>query len=285
MDDVASTQGLGGAASDATLPYLAFFDERDGEADFDRHTLARREELFTALARDPVRSRVRLDRAVYLRNLARRRPERGLDPRMLWVLATAKANQAERFGVGLAELYGQTHAESDAASVHVTLQEFYHTRILADVVAVFGLPVRAQAPPLPARLVISAILGVPEAWRLPLAGSSEMVGCLLFRALRDRGLELFADEPAVTARIRLLYDQILADEISHVGLITARLGRTGRAAMRGLYRLMGHRLATAMPEMVRLFGRAELVRRFRAPFRLDELTAEYPQLAFATATP
>src|SRR5438128_1492954 len=45
--------------ADAALPYLAFFVERDGEADFDRRTLARREELLAALARDPVRSSAR----------------------------------------------------------------------------------------------------------------------------------------------------------------------------------------------------------------------------------
>ncbi len=38
-------------------------------------------------------------------------------------------------------------------------------------------------------------------------GASEMVGCVLFRAMRDKGVELFADEPAVAERIRLLYNE------------------------------------------------------------------------------
>src|SRR3989442_435518 len=88
-----------------------------------------------------VRQRRPSDGEVSLGILARRRPEGDLDARMLWLLASAKANQAERFGVGLAELYGRTTSDSHPVRVHVQLQETYHTRILADVVAIFGLPV------------------------------------------------------------------------------------------------------------------------------------------------
>jgi hypothetical protein len=106
-----------------------------------------------------------------------------------------------------------------------------------------------------------------------------MAGCVIFRALRDRGTALFADEPAVAERIRLLYDEILADEVSHVGFIASLLGQPGRALMRGLYRAAGCRLALQMPELVRLFGREELRRRFHAPFVLDAMVAEFPHLA------
>jgi len=263
--------------------YRAFLAARDGEADFRRRTLARREALFERLARDPVRSRLRLDRETYLRNVARRRPEPGLDDRMLWVIATAKANQAERFGVGLAELYGRVHAESDPVRVHVTLQELYHTRILADAVALFDLPVHAQAPAFAARAIVGLIVHTSERWHLPLTGCAEMAGCVIFRALRDAGVRLFADEPAVAARIRLLYDEILADEIGHVGYIAAQLGPRKRALMRALYRALGVRLAGQMPEMVAVLGRAELARRFRAPFRVEAMAAELPGLAFAAA--
>jgi hypothetical protein len=99
--------------------YLAFLAERDGEPDLLRRTLSRREAFFDRLAREPVRAAVTIDRGTYLRNLARRRPEADLDDRMLWLLATAKANQAERFGVGLAELYGRVTGDSDPVRVHI----------------------------------------------------------------------------------------------------------------------------------------------------------------------
>lgn len=125
------------------------------------------------------------------------------------------------------------------------------------------------------------LVAAPEDSLLPLTGFGEMVGCTLFRALRDRGVELFAAEPTVAARIRLLYDEILADELCHVGFIAERLGATGRALMRGLYRLGALHLAAQMPEIVQLFGRAELGRRFREPFRLGDMVAEFPARAFA----
>ena len=53
--------------------------------------------------------------------------------------------------------------------------------------------------------------------------------------------------------------------------------------MRGLYRLLGHRLATQLPELVALFGRRELARRFGAEFRLDQMAAELPGRAYAAA--
>ncbi len=263
--------------------YLAFLAGRDGRPDLLRHTLARREAFFERLAREPLVPSYRPDRETFLRNLARHRPEHGLDPRMLWLLATAKANQAERFGVGLGELYGKLDPEN-AVRLHIALQEHYHTRILADVASIFGLPVHPRPPRFFARTLVKILVATPERWNLPLTGAAEMAGCVIFRALRDRGVALFADEPAVAARIRLLYDEILADEIGHVGYIAAVLGPTGRAVMRRLYRMLGQRLARQFPELVVLLGRRELARRFDEAFRLDAMAAELPGRAYAAAS-
>jgi hypothetical protein len=263
--------------------YLAFLVGRDGEPDLLRHTLSRREAFLERLARDPLRSRLRLDRDTFARNLARRRPERGLDERMLWLLATAKANQAERFGVGLGELYGLVDP-SDPLKMRIGLQEHYHTRLLADVVGIFGLPVRMYPPTLPVRAVIRLLVGIPERCGQPLAGAAEIAGCIIFRLLRDRGSALFAGEPDVADRIRLLYDEIIADEIGHVGHIASLLGPAGRSTMRRLFRLLGLRLACQLPELVALYGRAALTGAFAAEFRLDALAAELPGRAYAAAT-
>src|SRR5262245_28787581 len=262
--------------------YRAFLVTRDGRPDLLRHTLSGREAFFDRLARERPLARYHPDRETFARNLARRRPEPGLDERMLWLLATAKANQAERFGVGLAELYGKVNP-GDPVRVHIALQEHYHTRILADVVETFGLEVLPRPPRLVARALVKVLVATPERWNLPLAGAGEMAGCVIFRALRDRGVSLFADEPAVAARIRLLYDEILGDEIGHVGYIAAVLGPGGRRVMRALYRLLGFRLAAQLPEMVALLGRRELARCFAAEFRLDAMAEEVPGRAHAAA--
>jgi hypothetical protein len=271
---------LAGVGLDA---YRRFLARRDGLPNLERHTLSRREALFAALDAAPVRSCRAIDRDAYRRNLVRRRPERGLDAPLLWLLASAKANQAERFGVGLAELYGRVPAcDEDPVRVHMHLQETYHTRILCDAVALFGLHVQPNRPPLCTRALIKLIVLLPPQWTLPLVGCSEMIGCVIFRALRDRGLALFADEPAVAERIRVLYDEILADELSHVGFVAAHLGPRGRRLMCWLYRHTATGMVAQMPELGALFGRGELRRRFRS-FRLATMVAEFPDTAYAAA--
>jgi len=263
--------------------YRAFLAARDGSADLTRHTLSHREARFAALEGAPLRSQASIDRDAYRRNLARRRIEPGLPPRLLWLLATAKSNQAERFGVGFAELYGRVPAvDDDPVRVHLHLQETYHTRVLADAVGLFGLAVHTGPPPFWVRALIESMVLLPPGWTLPMVGCSEMVGCVIFRALRDRGVALFAEEPAIAERLRSLYDEILADELSHVGFVAAQLGPRGRALMRRLFRWTGLRMVGQMPELRALFGRAELARRFR-DFRLDAMAAEFPTTAYAAA--
>lgn len=129
--------------------YRAFLLRTEGAADPVRLRLARREAYFEELEAERPRARYRPDRDVFRRNMYRRRPEDSLDARMLWLLATAKMNQSERFGVGLGELYGrgQRHFESQPERLYVQLQEHYHTRILADVISMFELPFPIVPPP------------------------------------------------------------------------------------------------------------------------------------------
>ncbi len=271
-------------ASAGILGYRRFLRGRDGEPDLYRDTLSRREEFFHRIQTEVVRSKRRFDRDTFLRNVVRKRPEPGLDEHMLWLLATAKANQSERFGVELGRLYGRGPSEDDDPEhLHVLLQESYHTRILADVVALFGLPVPHHPPPFGVRSFIKLMVfnPFPDRFMLPVVGMSEMMGCVLFKLLRDRGVELFADEPEVAARLRLLYDEILADEICHVGLVNARLGGFGRQVTRHLYRLAASVVPRMMgPECVTILGTERIARAAR-DFDLLELAAEFPETAYA----
>jgi hypothetical protein len=263
--------------------YERFLAARDGTPDLLRHTLSRREALFQSLAEPPIESAYRPDRAQFLTNFRRSRPEAGLDRRLLWLLATAKSNQAERFAVGLAELFGRMQVGDDErVLLHIHLQETYHTRILADVVALFGLPVPVRPPARFVRALIYGLVFAPPRWHLPLTGASEMAGCVIFRALRDRGVELFAGEPEVVGRMRTLFDEILGDEVAHVGYIASKLGPGGRKLMRRLYANFSPRLVRQMAELDLLYTRAEWSRRL-AGFDIDEFIADCPDTAYAAA--
>jgi hypothetical protein len=264
--------------------YRTFLLRRDGAAHLAARRLDERERFFQSLAAEPLRGAAPIEAAAFVRNLARGRPERHLDARTLWLLATAQANRAERYAVSL-EQRRQRIAPDDVIRVHVALQEHYHTRLLAEVVAMFGLPLGDDDPPRFVRAIVHAVVSTPERLALPLVGASELAGCAVFKMLRDRGVELFADQPAVAGRIRRLYDEILADEIGHVGYVAARLGRGGRRVMRTLFGALGPQMVRGLPEMRLLFDAAVMKTACRDALNLHGLAATVPDLAYVAAVP
>lgn len=99
---------------DGVPGYREFLIRTEGAADPVRRQLARREQLFAELSSHP-RPLYAADPEAFVRNLRAPRPEPGLDRRMLWLLATAKLNQSERFGIGLGEVYARTRTSSIAS--------------------------------------------------------------------------------------------------------------------------------------------------------------------------
>jgi hypothetical protein len=226
--------------------YRNYLARRDGDADLLHRRLASREEFFESLEADPLRSALPIDREVFLRNLRRRRPEPGLDHRMLFLLATAKLNQAERFGVDLGDTYGRIGGADEAPErLYLALEEHYHTRLLAYALDIFGLPFQVVVPPFVMRQFVKMEVFLPERLGIAFVGAAEMAGCIMFDELRRVGVELFADEPDVAARIGRLYSEILTDEVGHVGYCAARCSTAERAMMR---RLPTFRTAVRAPD-------------------------------------
>src|SRR5262245_42145003 len=257
--------------------YRTYLEKRDGDADLLNRRLASRDEFFKGLEADPARSTHGIDRRVFMRNLRRRRPEPGVDRQMLFLLATAKLNQAERFGVGLGETYGFNSGEDTPPErVYMELEEHYHTRLLAYVLDMFGLPFQVVPPPFVMRQFVKIAVFVPERFGYPFVGAAEMAGCILFDELRRVGAELFADEPDVAARIERLYCEILTDELGHVGYCAARCTPVERAMMRWLYPRFGRLFARQTAEISLLTDPKELHARLDQPFDVDGLAVGLP---------
>ena len=266
--------------------YREYLAQRDGDADLLNRRLASREEFFAELEADPIRSSHGMDRNVFARNLRRRVPEQGVDPRMLFLLATAKLNQAERFGVGLGETYGNNSGDDvPPERVYMELEEHYHTRLLAYVLDIFSLPFQVVAPPLVMRQFVKTAVFLPERMGFLFVGASEMAGCIMFHELRRIGVELFADEPDVAARIDRLYSEILTDEVGHVGYCAARCTAAERAIMRRLYPRIGRLFARQTFEISLLTDRAELHALLDRPFDVEELTAGLSNETFLAGRP
>jgi hypothetical protein len=266
--------------------YRDYLARRDGDADLLNRRLASREEFFAGLEADPVRSKHHIDRKAFARNMRRRRPEPGVDRRMLFLLATAKLNQAERFGVGLGETYGNNSGDDvPPERVYMELEEHYHTRLLAYVLDVFGLPFQVVAPPLVMRQFVKTAVFMPERVSFMFVGAAEMAGCIMFHQLRRIGVELFADEPEVAARIERLYSEILTDEVGHVGYCAARCTPAERAIMRRLYPRIGRLFARQTFEISLLTDRQELHALLDRPFDVDALSAGLSNETFLAAHP
>jgi hypothetical protein len=266
--------------------YREYLAHRDGDADLLHRRLANREEFFASLEADPVRSDRPIDRQVFLRNLRRRRPEPGLPREMLFLLATAKLNQAERFGVDLGDTYGRIGGEDKPPEgVYLALEEHYHTRLLAYVLDVFGLPFHVVVPPFVMRQFVKMEVFLPERFGFPFVGAAEMAGCIMFDELRRVGVELFADEPEVAARIDRLYAEILTDELGHVGYCAARCSPAERALMRWLYPLFGRLFARQTAEIRLLTDPGTLHARLDAPFDVEGLAAGVSNETFVAARP
>lgn len=266
--------------------YRDYLVRRDGDADLLNRRLASREEFFSSLEANPIRSAHTVDRTAFERNLRRRKPEPGLDPRMLFLLATAKLNQAERFGVGLGETYGHNSGDDvPPERVYMELEEHYHTRLLAYVLDIFDLPFQVVAPPFVMRQFVKTAVFIPERLGFMFVGASEMAGCIMFHELRRIGVELFADEPEVAARIEKLYSEILTDEVGHVGYCAARCTSAERAIMRRLYPRIGRLIARQTYEVSLLTDRDELHALLDRPFDVDELSKGLTNEWFLAARP
>ncbi len=266
--------------------YREFLARRDGEADLLNRRLENREQFFGELEANPVRSAHPADRSTFLRNLRRRRPEPGLDRKMLFLLATAKLNQAERFGVGLGETYGRNSDENlPPENVYLELEEHYHTRLLAYALDVFDLTFQVVPPPFLMRQFVKAGVIIPERLSFLFVGAAEMAGCIMFDELRRVGVQLFADEPEVAERIELLYSEILTDEIGHVGYCASRCSPAERAVMRRIYPLIGRFFARQTAEISLLIDPKALHARLDRPFNVEDLTAELTNETYLVTHP
>ena len=266
--------------------YREYLAQRNGQPDLLNRRLARREVFFAEIEANPLRSRRAIDADAFERGMRSRRPAKDVTPELAFVLATAKLNQAERFGVGLGETYGKNSAgDTLPERVHMELEEHYHTRLLAYVLDIFGLPFRVTPPPFVMRQFVKLAVFIPERRSFAFVGASEMAGCAMFDLLGQAGAALFADEPEVADRIRLLYGEILTDEIGHVGYCAARCSAAGRSIMRLLYRPIARLFARQTPEILRVVSRDALNQRLGRPFDFADFEDRLASSPFVAARP
>jgi hypothetical protein len=258
--------------------YLAYLRARDGVPDVAARRFDVREQFFAQIDGSPQRwvGPPPVDQAVFDRNHALAHPEEGLDAATLWALATAKTNRAERFGVELSlEHQHETADALDDPHTYIQIEEFYHTRILQDALATIGLDMEVAPPPSTTRLLVRAMVHLPEDLSNIAVLCGEIVGVTLFSLLLEKARELFAGQPAALERLETLFGQILVDEVGHVHYLRSRMSQAQLAVARPLLPVIAHSILTDIPELGLLFGREEILRRATAA-DVDHAAAAYP---------
>jgi predicted TIM-barrel fold metal-dependent hydrolase len=249
--------------------YQSHLEARNGALDLPSRTLSRRERYFAELELRPVSWRGEIDReGFFARFHGTGTPP--IDPRTLWLVAIAKANEGESYGVEqeLKRLIARGSAGMDARMLHVFLEEQYHSRILVEACRTCGLDVKFQRPSWQSRWFIAAIYYLPERMRWTLILSGEVLGTTIFKLLLDH-CHLFAEEPAVEQRLHSLLSEIWHDEALHVAYLRALLGPLALRTARRLLPLVVRNVMAEVPQLVELgCDQAELMARMHRGLEL-----------------
>ena len=252
--------------------FLAFSINRDGEPNFDRRTLAKREARaaersreWLAIHREPPVSQSEFE------SLLTDKRSTPSSPLVAWLVDVARANEGEAWGVDY--LLGRTAERSQSDPEWkptprdvADLQETYHTRTLADIVGLFGdLRFRISQPDPVVAALVKAISIVPGPVRSVLLVTGEIVGAVAFLDLSNQGALLLEDESADLRRaVQELLDSILTDEIGHITSLLASMNSVQMRAVRCLIPIVGRGVALSYGRNVaeETARRRELLKQF-----------------------
>lgn len=220
--------------------FVAFALRRDGAPDLRTRSLAHREAFFAGLRTMPAPrwDGPPLDPAEFARWHRGTRPLGEAPPLIGWLVKVARANEGEGWGVdylldrggfdGLGA--GGTLQPRDFAD----LEETYHTRIMREIVGLFGLDYALRTPPRVIQQSVKLMAHLPRQASYMLLLAGELMGTVAFAQLARQGEALLADHPAVAARVRELLDEILVDEVGHVTFLLGSMRGWQLAVIRRL---------------------------------------------------
>jgi len=256
---------LGREARDRHLDaYRSYLEVRNGAIDLAERRLSRREIFLKALRANPVVARNACDRAGFLDHMTGD-GSAPIDEATSWLVAVAKANEGEAYGVDLElrrfdrdeRFLRDRRALLDAANgvdtlqLYVFLEELYHSRILGEVSRTCGCELPVRPPRWRIRTLSRVIYHMPDRVRWTVILCAEVVGATAFKLFLDR-CELFSHEPEVEARLRSLLNEIWRDELLHVAMLRARLGPVAIWIARLLFPFVVRSLVRDVPELLAL---------------------------------
>lgn len=246
--------------------YLEYLSDRDGSLDVERRRLSRRERWLRELDAKPVEWVGPIDLDGFYEHL-RETGGPDIDRRTVWLVATAKANLGESYGVDveLSRFFREPEraASADPLYLYLMLEEHYHTRILASLCRTCGIEPETRLPARVQRAMIHLMMYLPERVRWVPILAGEVLGSEVFKLLRE-GADMFEEQPEVAERLRSLLNEVWIDEVFHVAYLRAKIGRWGLRAARLLLPIVAWSVMRDVPQLHRLgWTRKSVLERIR----------------------
>lgn len=258
--------------------YLEHLRRRNGEPDRAHRRFSVREAFFKEIDEHPVRRTGPpvVDQAAFDRYQALHHPAAGLDAAMLWALAVAKSNRSERYGVEYGLEHSQRGLNTSDPMAYIEIEEFYHTRILEDVVHTLGVDMKMMDPHPLTAFFVRLMVVLPEPLANVLIFCGELAGVAVFRLLLEKARELFADQPEPLRRMETLFRQIIVDEVGHVHNVRSLLGPLRLRFAKLILPAFTYYFLSDIPELTLLFGRERLMSTILAG-EVDKAAQDYPE--------
>ena len=202
--------------------FIAFALERDGDPDVRGRTLARREAFFRSFAEQPMSDweGPPVDPDAFARWHRGTESLAGAPPLVAWLVKVARANEGEGWGVDYLLDRGGFDGLGSGGRLQprdfADLEETYHTRIMREVVRLFGVDYELRTPPWVLQQSVKLMARLPRQASYMLLLAGELMGTVAFAHMARSGEALLAGHPAVCNRVRDLLDEILIDEVGHV---------------------------------------------------------------------
>jgi hypothetical protein len=231
--------------------YAAFLAERDGEPDFERRTLAKREAAAASFEATPLRYDGPFAAALFEDQHRRYDGRRPTSAEVALLLIFAKINANEAYGVDRVTRKARPDGDDLRAHIErlVLLEEVYHTRLLLSATGIFG--VRVTEPALPTavtRAIVAGIADLPEIAARPITLAGEIMGILTFHRLIGGVRRVLGAHPEVRDALEERVTEVLIDELGHMSFNRLLAGPGAFSALRPLVALFALGTRGALPE-------------------------------------
>jgi hypothetical protein len=247
--------------------YWAYSVGHDGEILQDQKDLVKKRDTLAGFQAHPVQSRRPLaDPARFYRNhVIMQDDPRTLDRKTLLLTFLYKFARHEYVGISAAWDTTERMTPSTSTIAKIGLyhlcEEFSHMRLFQEIFRTFHLDTVDWVP---LGKWMSRLYRVfplfPEAVLAPPAFVSELMGLTVYQHLDGVLDDILADEPEARERVRTLLQEVMTDELAHVGQRRNFLGPLGLRVAQLMVQSMYRAFFREIPETTLLFNVEQMVR-------------------------